>query len=108
MRNAGGMDLGETRIGKKRAFFISAIGGSHVAAARVGREIKNISVTSGGEHDRVGRDVVDLTSPQISREDSFDVSIYENNVALFGLEKHLHRAGGDLVAESLITDEPKL
>src|SRR6266446_10068323 len=108
MGNAGGMDLSKTRVGEERAFFVGAVGRRDVAAPRVGREIKNISVTAGREHDRVGRNVVDLTSQQISSDDSFGVSIDENDVEHFGLGKHLHRADGDLAAESLITAEQKL
>ena len=35
-RNAGGMNLGETRIREKPAFFISAIRGGDIAATRIG------------------------------------------------------------------------
>ena len=35
-RNAGGMNLSETRVREERALFISAIGGGDIAAARIG------------------------------------------------------------------------
>ncbi len=108
MRNAGGVDLGETGIGEERAFFISAIRRGDVAAARVCGEIKNISVTAGGENDRVRGDVVDLTRAQIPGDDSLGMSIYNNDVEHFGLRKHLHGAGGDLPAKRLITPKQKL
>src|SRR5207248_4426137 len=108
MRDAGGMDLSETRIGEERTFFVSAIGRRHIAAARVGRKVKNIPVTAGGQHDCVGRDVVDLTSAQITGNNSLGVSIDDDDVEHFGLGKHLHGAGGDLAAERLITAKQKL
>src|SRR5438132_11654271 len=108
MGNAGGMDLGETRIGKKRAFFVGAIGRRDVAAARVGREIKNISVTAGREHDRIGCDVVDPTGAQISSDASLGMSFDNYDVEHFGLMKHLHDAGGDLQAACLITAKQML
>ena len=100
--------MSETRVGKERALFVSAIGRRHIAAARVGRKIENIAVAAGREHDRVGRDVVDLTSPQISGDDALGVSIHNHDVEHFGLGKHLHRAGRDLPAKRLITAEQKL
>jgi len=48
--NTGGMNLGEARITKKRATFVSAIGGGDVAAAGVSRKEKNIAVTAGREN----------------------------------------------------------
>src|SRR5438105_10983373 len=108
MGNAGGMDLSKTRVGEERAFFVGAIGRRDVAAARVGREIKNISVTAGREHDRIGCDVVDPTGAQISSDDSLGMSFDNYDVEHFGLRKHLHGAGGDLPAECLITAKQKL
>ena len=105
MRNAGRMDLREAGISKERAFFVSAISRGDVASARVGREVKNISVTAGRKHNRVGRDVVDLTGTQIPGDDSLGVSIDNYNVEHLGLRKHLHCAVGDLSAERLITAE---
>ncbi len=102
------MDLGETGIGEERALFVSAIGGSHIATARVGRKIKNISVTAGGEHNGVARDVVDLAGPQIARDDSLGVTVDNDEIEHFGLRKHLHGAGGDLAAKRLITAEQEL
>ena len=49
------MNLREAGIGEERAFFVGAIGGGDVAAARVGREIKHVSVSAGREHDGIGR-----------------------------------------------------
>src|SRR5439155_21978384 len=108
MRNAGGMDLGETGIGEERAFFISAIRRGDVAAARVRGEIKNISVAAGRKHDRIARHVVDLTGAKIACDDSLGMSIYNNDIEHFGLRKHLHGAGGDLPAKRLITPKQKL
>src|SRR5207302_11358768 len=108
MRNAGGMDLGETGIGEERAFFISAIRRGDVAAARVRGEIKNISVTAGGENDRVRGDVVTLTGAQLTGDDSLGMSIHNNDVEHFVLRKHLHRAGGDSPPKRLMTPKPKL
>src|SRR5207245_8422077 len=54
-RDARGMNLRKGWIGKERAPFRSTISGCDIAAARIGREIKCVSVSAGGEHDGVGR-----------------------------------------------------
>ena len=102
------MDLGEAGIGEERAFFVSAIGGGDVAAARIGREIKNISVTAGREHDRVGRVLLDLSRNQIARDDSLGVTIDNDQIEHLGLRKHLHRAGRHLTAKGLVASEKQL
>src|SRR2546430_2159165 len=67
-----------------------------------------LPVAAGGQHDCVGRDVVDLTSAQIAGNNSLGVSIDDDDVEHFGLGKHLNGAGGDLAAERLITAKQKL
>ena len=59
--DAGRMNLRETGIREERAFFKRAIRGGHIAAAGVGGKIKNISITAGSEHNRVGRILLDLS-----------------------------------------------
>ena len=49
------MNLGVAGIGEERAFFVGAIGGGDVAAARVGREVEDVAVAAGREDDRIGR-----------------------------------------------------
>ena len=102
------MNLGETGVGEERAFFVSAISGGDVAAACVSREIKNISVAPGGENDRVGGVSLYFSANEISRDDSFGVSIYEDDIEHLRLWKHPNRAGSDLPRESLIATEKKL
>ena len=55
------MNLREGRIRKERASFVRAIGGRDVAAARIGREIKNVPISTGREHDGVTCVPVDLS-----------------------------------------------
>ena len=90
-RNAGRMDLRVARIGEERALFVSAIGRGDVAAARVGRKIKNVAVTAGREHHGVAGVRCDFAGDQIARDDSFGVTIDHDEIEHFGLRKHLHR-----------------
>ena len=59
-RDAGRMNLRETRIREERAFFESPIRGGHIAAAGICGKIKNISVTAGSEDNGIGRVLVDF------------------------------------------------
>ena len=60
-RDARRMNLREGGIRKERAFFVSAIRGRHIAAACVGRKIKNVPVPAGREHDCVADVLVHLS-----------------------------------------------
>ena len=102
------MDLRVARVGEERAFFVSAIGGGDVAAARVSRKIKNISVSAGREHNGIGRVRFDFSGDQTARDDSFGVPIDQNEVEHFSLRKHLDGSGGDLSAKRLVGAEKKL
>ena len=106
--NAGGMNLGETGIGEERPLFVSTVGRGHVATARIGRKIENISVAAGRQDNRVTRDVVDLSGAQISSDDSLRLSVNDHDVEHFGLGKHLDGTVGDLAAERLVTAKQKL
>src|ERR1041385_552064 len=106
--NAGRMDLRKTWVGEERPFFVSAISGGDVATACVGREIKDVAVSAGCEHDGVGGVLLDCSRDQVARDDSLGMTIDNYQVEHFGLRKHLHGAGGNLTRERLITAEQKL
>src|SRR5207248_3572181 len=59
--DAGRMNLRKARISKQGAFLKSAVSRSYVATTRICRQIKNVSVTAGGEHDRVSRVPLDFS-----------------------------------------------
>ncbi len=102
------MNLRETGIGEERAFFVGAIGRGDVAAARVGREIENISVAAGRENDGIARVRFDFPGDQTPRDDALGVPIDQNEIEHLGLRKHLDRARRDLAAKRLIGAEEKL
>src|SRR5438270_5296488 len=102
------MNLGETRITKKGATFVSAIGGGDVAAAGVGRKEKNIAVTAGRENYGIAGKSIDFAGAKLAGDDSPGVTIDEDEVEHLGLREHFHRAERDLPAEGLIGAEQKL
>src|SRR5688572_5818224 len=102
------MNLGEAGVGEERALFVSTISGGDVAAARIGGEIKNVSVPARSEDDGVPGVRFNFSSDQIARDDSFGVAVDQNELEHFGLRKHFDRARGDLPAKRLISAEQKL
>ena len=102
------MNLREGRIGKERAFFVSAICGGDIAAARVCRKIKNISIPAGREHNGVACVLFDLSRAQAPRDDPLGVSVGNHQVEHLRVRKHLHGARVNLTAQRLITTEQKL
>src|ERR1700719_3586879 len=102
------MDLGETGIREQRAFFVGAISRRHIAAAGVGRKIKNVSVSASREHNRVACELLDLPGAQAAGDDSLCLTLDNHEIEHFGLRKHLDRAGRDLAAKGRITSEQQL
>ena len=102
------MNLRETRVGEERPFFVSAIGGRDVAAPRVGRKIKHVSVAAGREHDRIPRVRFDFSRNETARDDSFGVAVDQDQIEHFGLRKHFDRACGDLPGKRLVGAEEQL
>ena len=107
-RNAGRVNLRVAGIGEERALLVGAIGGGDVAAAGVGREIKNVAVAAGGEDDGIGRVPADFAGDQIADDDALGVAVDDDEIEHLGLRKHLDGAGGDLPAERLVGAEQKL
>jgi len=97
------MNLGECWIGEERASFVSAIRCCDVAAARVGRQIEHVSVSSAGEHDCIRCVPLYFSRAQIPSDDSLGLFIDDHQVEHLCEWKHLHRSRGDLTAQRLIT-----
>src|SRR5439155_7750997 len=95
-------------VRKERASFVSAIGGGYVAAARVGREIKHVSISAGREHDSIRRVSFNFSGAQATGHNSFGMPFDNHEVEHLRLRKHLQRARGDLTAKRLITAQQKL
>src|SRR6266511_3939147 len=107
-RDAGGMNLREGRIREERASFVSTICGRDIASARVGREIKHVSISASREHHSIRSVSLDFSGTEIAGDDSLGMSLNNHQVEHLSLWKHLHCAGRDLTAKRLITAEQKL
>ena len=102
------MNLCETGIGKECASLVSPICRCDIAAACVGRKVKDISVTTGSEHNRVGCVRFDFSGDQTPGHDAFGVPIDQDKVEHFCLGEHFDCSGCNLPAECLISAKEKL
>src|SRR5260221_12003741 len=107
-RDAGRMDLSETRIPKSCPSFVRPEGCGHIAAPRVGGEEKSVSVSAGGEHH--GRTGMrrDLTTDQVAHDYSLGPAINDDEIQHFSARIHFHLAQSDLAAQCLIGSQQKL
>ena len=107
-RDAGRMNLRVTRVREACAFLVSAPGCGDVATLRVGREIKNISVTARREHHGVGGVRGDFPGHEITHDNALGMTVDHDHVQHLGARKHLHCAQPDLPFQRLIRAEQKL
>jgi hypothetical protein len=107
-RDAGRVNLGEARIGEKRAATGGTPGGGHVAAHRIGRQEKDVAVAAGCEDHRIGRVGADHTGSQIADDDAFGVAVDQDEVEHFGAGVHFHAAFMDFLFERLVAADEQL
>src|SRR5207244_2813919 len=102
------MNLREGRIRKERASFESAIGRRDIAPACVGREIKHVSISAGGEHDSIRGVSFNFSRTQATSNNSFRVSLDNHEFDHLRLRKHLDCAGCVLSSMRLLTADRKI
>src|SRR5450759_5232091 len=102
------MNLRVTGVGEERPFFISAVCCGDVAAARVGREIENISIATGREDYGIARVRFDSPGNQTPRDNPFGMAVDQNEIEHLRLRKHLDVARRHLATERLIGAKKKL
>ena len=82
-RDAGGMNLGVTRISKQGAALVGAERSGHVAAFGVGGEIKDIAVSTRAEQDRIARMAANLARDHVPNDDALGVAIDDDEIEHF-------------------------
>src|SRR5271166_2294160 len=106
--DAGRVNLRVTGIGQGGAFFVGAPNRGGVATLGVGRKIKNVTVTAGGEHNRVGSVGGKLPGDQVAHNDAARMAVDGNEVEHFGARIHFDFALADLPGQSLVSAEQQL
>src|SRR6476660_1352736 len=102
------MDLRETGIGKGSALLPRPVGGRYVAAAGIGREIEDIAVASGRQHDGLSRMRSDLAGDEIAHDDPPRVAVNDDQIGHFRPRMDPLLAAHHLPAEGGIGAEQEL
>ena len=76
-RDAGRVNLRVARVCHVGAALVGAEGGHDIAAHGIGGEVKDVSVSAGGEDDGIGGVRGDFTRDEVTNDDSFGVSVDE-------------------------------
>ena len=107
-RDAGRVNLRETRIAKQRAAAMGPPYGSTVGSLGIRREVEDIGISSGRQHNHVGGVAIDLTGHQVPRHDAARSAIDNDDVEQFTPDMHRHSSGCDLLFEGLISAQQEL
>ena len=96
------MDLSETRVGHVSAAAGSPPGCRHVAVHRVSRQVEDVAVAAGAQHDAVGGVALQLTGQQVSDDDAAGFTVNQYQVEHLVAVVHFHIAFGDLPGKGLV------
>ena len=106
--DAGGVDLGVAGVGEQRALAVRPPGGGDVAALGVGREVEDVAVAAGGEHDGVGQVAAGLAGHQVAGDDAAGAAVDDDQLEHLVPVVHRDGAGLDLALERLVGAEQQL
>ena len=107
-RNAGGMDLGKTGIGKQCAFLIGPVAGGDIAGHGIGGKEKDIAVAAGAKDNGIGAMALDFSGNQIPDHDAPGLSVHQNQIQHFPAGEHLHFACRYLAAQGAVGPQQQL
>ena len=91
LRVAGISEAGATAVGAERRGDIAALG--------VGREIEDVAVAAGADHDDVGGPGFDGSRDEVAGDDALGLAVDEDEIEHLMARVHLHRAEADLTGE---------
>ena len=95
-------------IGERRAALVRAPDRGDVAALGVGRQIEDVAVAAGAEHDGVGGVRLDRAGHQVARDDAARAAVHDDEVEHLGAREHRDAALRDLLRERLVRAEQQL
>ena len=73
--DAGRVDLGEAGVTEKSPAAMRAPDGARIAPLRIGTQVEDIAVATGGENDRIGDMALNLAGDHIAGDDPPSTSI---------------------------------
>ena len=106
--DAGGVDLAEARVGEAGAPLVCTPGRGHVASLGVGREVIDVRVAAGREHDGVAGHRPDLSRDQVAYDDAAGAAVDDDDVQQLGAGVHAHPAVVDLACERRVRAQQQL
>ena len=106
--DAGGVDLGEARVGEERPLAMRPPDRCCVAVHGVCREEVDVRVATGGQDDGMGRMAGDLARHQVAHHDPSRPFVLGHELEHFGSAEHLDPALGYLAFERLVGREQQL
>ena len=107
-RDAGGVDLSETRVGEGGAPAVCPPCRRDVRGHRIGGEIEDVGITAGGQHHGVCRVAGYLTRDQISDDDSDRPAVFDDDVEHLTAGVEVDLAGVDLTHQCRVGTEQEL
>lgn len=107
-RDAGGVDLGEARVGEPGAAPVGAPGRGGVGVHGVRREVEDIAVAPAGQHHRVREVAGDLPGDQVAGDDPPGLAVDDDQIEHLGARVHLDGARRDLPGQRLVGAQEQL
>ena len=97
-RNTRRMDLGVARVGKECASAMCAPGGRDVGSHGVRRQVVDVAVATGRQHDCVTRMAAHFTADQVSGDHSTRSTVFEHHVQQFSSGVEFYVSCSDLLS----------
>src|SRR2546422_6639661 len=107
-RNAGGVDWGEGGFREGAPSLVRPPDLGHVATLRVGREIVDVAVAAGREHDRVAHVRTHPAAHEVAHDDAPRSTLDHDQVEHFAARVHRDLAEADLAGQRLVGPEQEL
>ena len=107
-RDAGGVDLRVAGVGHVGALAVRTPRGGDVGAHRVGREVEDVAVAAGGEHDDVGEVGLDLAGDQVAGDDAAGLAVDDDDLEHLVAGVLGDGAGRDLALHGLVGADQQL
>ena len=107
-RDARGVDLGVAGVGEQRTLAVRPPGGRDVAALGVGRQVEDVAVAAGGEHDGVGEVAAGLARDQVAGDDAAGAAVDDDQLQHLVPVVHRDGPGPDLTLERLVGAQQQL
>jgi hypothetical protein len=102
------VNLGKTRVPKQGPVTVRFPCGGYIRTHGVGREVKDIAVTSGGQNHRVGRMPFELPGDQVLGNNAPGFAIHGHQFHHFVAAVHGHLLFGNLTVQGRIGPQQQL